>query len=297
MNVFDPHIIARIDRLELRARSIVEGFILGIHRSPYHGISTDFAEHRHYVQGDDTRHLDWKVYARSDRFYVKQYEQDTNLEARFLVDCSRSMFFKSADVAMSKFEYAATLVASLAYLLQKQRDAVGLTLFDNALRTTLPPRATFAHFRHMTDALEAATPGADTALGSALKKLGLALRRRGLVVVVSDFLDELDDFGEGLALHGVEGNEVILFRIEDPEEKAFPYRGTTLFLGMENEGRMVCDARDLRREYLAERERHIARLYDACRRHGFMMEEALTDGPLDGMLSGFLNMRAALFRR
>ena len=297
MNVFDPHIIARIDRLELRARTIVEGFMLGIHRSPYHGISTDFAEHRHYVQGDDTRHLDWKVYARSDRFYVKKYEQDTNLEARFLVDCSRSMFFKSADAAMSKFEYAATLVASLAYLLQKQRDAVGLTLFDNALRTTLPPRATFAHFRHMTDTLENATPGGDTALGNALKKLGMALRRRGLVIVVSDFLDELDDFGHGLALHAVEGNEVILFRVEDPEEKEFPYRGSTLFLGMENEGRMLCDPLDLRREYLVERERHIARLYDACRRHGFMMEEALTDQPLDGMLSGFLNMRAALFRR
>lgn len=297
MSVFDPHVIARIDRLELRARTIVEGFMLGIHRSPYHGISTDFAEHRHYVQGDDTRHLDWKVYARSDRYYVKKYEQDTNLEARFLVDASRSMFFRSADAAMSKFEYAATLAASLAYLLQKQRDAVGLTLFDAELRTTLPPRATLAHFRHMTETLEAATPGPDTAVGNVLKKLGLTMRRRGLVVVVSDFIDPLDDFGEGLALHGVEGNEVILFRVEDPEEKEFPYRGATVFLGMENEGRLVCNPLDLRRDYLAERERHVRQLYDGCRRHGFMMEEAMTDAPLDAMLSGFLNMRSALFRR
>src|SRR5262249_6251403 len=171
-----------------------------IHRSPYRGISTDFAEHRLYAQGDDTRHLDWKIYARVDRFYVKKYEQDTNLEARFLVDCSRSMSFRSDEAALSKFEYAATLTASLAYLLHRQRDAVGLTLFDSDLRTTLPPRATYANFRHLAETLEKAAPGEDTGLGSALYKVGLQGQRRGLVVVVSDFVDDLDRLGEALGL-------------------------------------------------------------------------------------------------
>jgi uncharacterized protein (DUF58 family) len=297
MNVFDPHIIARIERLELRARRLVEGYMIGIHRSPYRGISTDFAEHRHYVQGDDTRHLDWKIYARSDRFYVKKYEQDTNLEARFLVDCSRSMFFRSDGAAMTKFEYAATMTASLAYLLHKQRDAVGLTLFDSDLRTALQPRASYSHFQHLARTLEEAGPGGDTALGKTLKKLGLQIQRRGLVVVISDFLDDLTPLAEGLGLHDSEGNEVILFRVEDPAEKAFPYGGPTVFLGLENEGKLLCDPRDLRNHYLAEREAHVRGLYEACRQHGFMMEDAPTDAPLDSVLSGFLNMRAQFLHR
>ena len=212
MNIFDPHTIARIERLEIRARRLVEGYIIGIHRSPYRGISTDFAEHRHYVQGDDTRHLDWKIFARSDRYYVKKYEQDTNLEARFLLDCSKSMFFKSDEAAMSKFEYGATMIASLGYLLHKQRDAIGLTLFDTDMRTTLPPRATYSHFRHMAETMEKATPGGDTGLAKVLKKVGMQIGRRGLVVVVSDFIDDVSALGEALGLHDTEGNEVILFR-------------------------------------------------------------------------------------
>jgi uncharacterized protein (DUF58 family) len=297
VSVFDPHVIARIERLELRARRLVEGFMIGIHRSPYHGISTDFAEHRHYVQGDDTRHLDWKIYARSDRFYVKKYEQDTNLEARFLLDASRSMFFAGEGAAMSKFEYAATLVASLAYLLHRQGDAVGLVLFDDRIREFLPPGATLRHYRHLTDTLERASPGGDTALGDALKKIGSQFRRRGLVVVVSDFLDDIAPLAEGLGLHDCEGNEVILFRIEDPVERTLPFRGPSVLLGLEGEQRIRCDPRDLRGQYLAHRARHIGELHDACRQHGFMMEEAPTDAPLDGVLQGFLSTRAEVFRR
>jgi uncharacterized protein (DUF58 family) len=297
MSVFDPHVIARIERLELRARQVAEGFQIGAHRSPYRGISTDFAEHRLYAQGDDTRHLDWKIYARADRFYVKKYEQDTNLEVRFLVDGSRSMFFRSDAAALTKFDYAATLTASLAYLMYKQRDSVGLTLFDNDLREALPPRATYANFRHLTETLEKAVPGADTSLAGALKKIGLQIRRRGLVVVVSDFVDDLGRLGDALALHSEEGSEVILFRIEDPAERTFPYVGRAAFLGMESEGKLLGDARDLRSAYLAARQRHIDGLGDTCRQHGFMIEEAPTDAPLDALLAGFLDLRQNLFRR
>lgn len=271
--------------------------MIGVHRSPFRGISTDFAEHRHYVQGDDTRHLDWKIYARSDRYYVKKYQQDTNLECRFLVDCSKSMFYKSDEAALSKFDYAATLVASLAYLLHKQRDSVGLTLFDGQMRQALPPRSSYSHFQHLTGTLEKVEPGPDTDLAAAVRKLGLQISRRGMVVLVSDFLDDLDSFGEGLGLHDAEGNEVILFHIEDPAEREFPWAGPSVLLGTENEGKLLCDPRDLRNEYLAQRERHISALYQAARQHGYMMEEAATDQPLDGLLSGFLNARAELFRR
>jgi uncharacterized protein (DUF58 family) len=297
MNPFDPHIIARIEQLELRARQVVEGFMVGIHRSPYRGISTDFAEHRLYAQGDDTRHLDWKIYARVDRFYVKKYEQDTNLEARFLVDCSRSMFFRSEEAALSKYAYAATLTASLAYLLHKQRDAVGLTLFDSSLRATLPPRATYANFRLLSETLEKAAPGDDTGLASALHKIGLQGQRRGLVVVVSDFVDDLDRLGEALSLHAGKGNEVLLFRIEDPAEASFPYQGPSVLLGMEKEGKLLCDPRDLRNAYLAARQRHVQALAESCRQHGCIIEEAPTRAPLDTMFAAFLDMRLALFRR
>jgi uncharacterized protein (DUF58 family) len=297
MNPFDPRVIARIEHLELRARQVVEGFLVGVHRSPYRGISTDFAEHRLYAQGDDTRHLDWKIYARVDRFYVKKYEQDTNLEARFLVDCSRSMFFRGDGAALSKFEYAATLTASLAYLLHRQRDAVGLTLFDSDLRATLPPRATYANFLHLAETLEKAAPGDDTGLGGALRKVGLQGQRRGLVVVVSDFVDDLGRLGEALSLHAGKGNEVLLFRVEDPEERSFPYQGPTVLLGMEKEGKLLCDPRDLRTSYLAARQRHVAALAESCRQHGCLIEEAPTDAPLDTLLAGFLDMRLALFRR
>jgi uncharacterized protein (DUF58 family) len=297
MSIFDPNVIARIEQLELRARQVVEGFMVGVHRSPYRGISTDFAEHRLYAQGDDTRHLDWKIYARVDRFYVKKFEQDTNLEARFLVDCSRSMFFQSDGAALSKFDYAATLTASLAYLLHKQRDAVGLTLFDSDLRTTLPPRATYTNFRHLIATLEKASPGADTGLGSALRKIGLQSQRRGLVVVVSDFVDDLEYLGEALSLHTGKGNEVLLFRIEDPEEESFPYRGPTVFLGMEKEGKLLCDPRDLRSAYLAARQKHVQRLAELGRQHGCLIEEAPTHAPLDSLLAGFLDIRRELLRR
>jgi uncharacterized protein (DUF58 family) len=207
------------------------------------------------------------------------------------------MFFKGEAAAMSKFDYAATLVASLAWLLHKQRDAVGLTLFDSELRLQLPPRASYSHFRQVVEAMEKATPGADTGLGQVLKKVGMQIRRRGLVVVVSDFVANLAGFGEALGLHDGEGNEVVLFRIEDPDERLFPYRGAALLRGMENEGELLCDPRDLRNSYLAARERHVQALYQSCRRHGFMVEDVPTDAPLDGMLSGFLNLRSALFRR
>lgn len=296
--LFNPQIIGRIERLELKARRLVEGFMTGIHKSPYRGVSTDFAEHRHYVQGDDTRHLDWKIFARCDKFYVKKYESETNLEARFVLDTSRSMFFSSDPQFPSKFEYASLLVASLAYLVFNQHDAIGLNLFDRDVRTTFPPRASYSQYKLITDTLEKTEPGTDdTDLGNVLKKLSLQVKRRGMVVIISDFLDDVETFAEGLSLLAYRGNDVLLFRIEDPTEKDFSFTGQTVFLGMEGEGNVICDPRDLRLHYLDERERHVSELYGACRRNGFLMEEAATNAPLEDMLAGFLNFRTATGRR
>ena len=295
--VFDPKVVGRIERLDLKARRLVEGFMLGIHRSPYRGVSTDFAEHRHYVQGDDTRHIDWKIYARSDRYYVKKYEQETNMEVRFLLDCSKSMFFRGAEDRPTKFEYGATLVASLAYLLMGQHDSFGLLLFDREVKSALPPRSTYAHFKVMTDMLEKAAPGADTGLGNVIKKMGAQIRRRGMLVLVSDFVDEMKPLAEGLGLLHGKGCDVILFHVEDPWERDFPFSGQTIFRGVEGEGKLNCDPRDLRGHYLKERKRHLDELYGACRQHGYFLEETPTSEPLDNILWSFLNLREATKRR
>ena len=215
-NFFDPQVFAAVERLELRARRLVEGFMLGAHRSPFRGVSTDFAEHRLYVQGDDTRHLDWKVYARTDHFYVKRYEQDTNMEVRFLIDGSRSMFFRSDEAPLTKFAYGATLAATLAYLLLGQGDAIGMNLFDRKVRLTFPPRSTMAHFRRIVEALEKAAPGPDTGLAESLRETAMQIKRAGMVIVVSDILAPLDAFAESLGLLNFKGDEVLLFRIGLP---------------------------------------------------------------------------------
>ncbi len=290
--VFDPKAIASIDHLDIKAQRLMEGFMLGNHRSPFRGVSTDFAEHRHYVPGDDTRHLDWKVYARADRFFVKKYEQDTNLKAWMLLDCSNSMFFKSEGALMSKYEYAATLLASISYKFYKQQDAIGLMLFDKDVVSMVPPKASFSQFKLMTDTMEKAKPGKDTALGEVIKKLGMQIKQRGMVILASDFLDDIDALSEGLSMLNFEGNEVVLLHIEDPLERSFDFNGQTVFRGLEGEGKLNCNPGDVKAHYLAQREEHIAGLYHACRMQGFFIEQLETSESLESTLPGILNTRS-----
>lgn len=290
---FDPQVIGRIKNLELRSLRLVESHFTGMHKSRLLGISTEFAQHRQYVPGDDVKHLDWKVFAKTDRFYVKQYEAETNMPVTFLVDTSNSMFFKSEEAAMSKFDYAATLLAALAYMLIQQKDTFGLMLFDKTVNEVVRARGSGTHFRNCLNVLEGAKPSGHTSLYDAMFAMTSQLKQRGLVVIVSDFIDDTDRLSLALGQLSFTGQDVILFHVEDPVERDFPFSGQTIFLGLEDEGKMLCEPRDLRNAYLEERERHLEAIRQAALSFGYDVEELHTDDRMDAPLAGFLSLRLA----
>jgi uncharacterized protein (DUF58 family) len=284
---FDPRVISQVKGLDVRARRVVEGYMIGLHKSPFRGLSIEFAEHRQYSPGDDLRRLDWKVYAKSDRYVVKQQEQETNLAAQFVLDCSESMSYRGTG-PMSKYDYGATLAATMAWMLIGQQDQVGLTLFDKDIRVGIPPKGTGGHYRTLVQTMEAATPGAATMVGAALGKVGAQLKRRGLVVIISDFLDDTAPIVYGLNRLSFDGHDVMLLHLADPCERDFPFAGPSIIQGMENTGRLVCDPSDLRGVYLEARARHIEELRDACRRVQFDLWQCVTDQPLDDVITRIL---------
>ncbi|KKM07591.1 hypothetical protein LCGC14_1732430, partial [marine sediment metagenome] len=290
---FDPHVIGRIKGYELRSLKLVDSYMAGLHKSRLLGISTEFAQHRQYVPGDDTKHLDWKVYAKTDRFYVKQYEAETNMKAFFVLDTSNSMHFKSDRAAMSKFDYAATVVASLAFLLMQQKDTFGLMLFDEEVRGTLAAKGSHGHFRNMADVLADAKPGGQTDLAAALSAMGPHLKGRGVVIVLSDFLTDLEKLNMGLSQMSFGNHDVALFHVQDPMERDFPFSGHTIFIGPEDEGRLLCEPRDLRNAYLRAKRRHANELRAMALRFGYEVEPMDTDVRLDETLSKFLAERLA----
>jgi uncharacterized protein (DUF58 family) len=292
-NVFDPRVINRIKGYEVRSHRLIEGFREGMHKSRLRGMSTSFAQHRQYVPGDDTRRLDWKVFAKTERFFIKQYEAETNLCCHIVLDTSKSMFFKSDEALMTKFEYAATLVASLMYLLMDQKDSFGLVLFDRKIRAQFPTRSSASHFRNIADVLEKATPGEASELTDALGILGPQLKRKGLVLVVSDFLTNVDKLSKSLGQLSSLGQDVHLIQIEDPLERDFELSGQTNLLGSENEGQMLCEPSDLQETYLRERAEHFQQIQTAARRFGFAAEIMNTDAPLDAALAALLAARLA----
>jgi len=294
---FDPHVVSRIKGLELRSLRLVESLMVGFHKSKLRGISTDFAQHRAYVFGDDTKHLDWKVYAKTDRFFVKEYEAETNMAVTFFLDMSGSMFFQSEDAAMSKFDYGATIAATLAFLLMDQKDTFGLALFHEKVHSFLSPKGTTTHFRNMLDVMEKTEPGGKTDIGKALMTVAPRLKSRGLVIVVSDCVDESSELSRALGLMSFHGHDVVLFHIEDPIERDFPFTGQTIFKGLEDEGRLLCNPEDLRRSYLRERQLHLDGIHDVCTRFRFEMGDVQTDMRLDTALSAFLAARLARRRR
>ncbi len=291
---FDPHIIGRVKSLSLRSQRLVESLMAGMHKSRLRGISTEFAQHRQYAVGDDTRRLDWKVFARTNRLYLKEYEAETNMPVRFLLDTSQSMFFKSENAAISKFDYAATVVATLAYLLMQQKDTFGLSLFSQKVLAMLPPRGSRSHFRAVVDAFSrGATGQGETDLSNAISNIAPQCKQRGLVVIVSDLLSDTEQLALAFGQLSFLGQDVIVFHVEDPAERDFPYTGPTVFLGPEQEGKLLCEPRDFRNIYLAERRSHIDAIHSACLRFGYHLEAMPTDARLDGVLSAFLSLRQA----
>ncbi len=292
----EPRILDKITRLELRAKLVVEGFVAGMHRSPYRGASVEFAQHREYAPGDDLRFLDWKVFARTDRFYVKEFEEETNLRAVLFLDQSRSMEYAS-EGRVTKFEYAATLSASLAYLLQRQADAVGLELFAEKLETSLPPQNSRAHLGDIFKALEEAAPTGGTALGRALSAVGDRIHRKGVFILVSDLFDDVDSVLRGLKLLRHRNQDVLVFHVMDPDEVEFPFHRMTLFEGLEGLDKLLVDPRALREAYLAEVRSFQEKVRRGCLRLGVDYQRILTNQPLDVALSAWLAARADRLRR
>lgn len=294
---FDPRVIGNIKGLEFRSTRLAESFMAGMHKSRMLGISTEFAQHRQYVSGDDTKHLDWKVFAKTDRYFVKQYEAETNMSVYFLLDTSNSMFFKSDQAAMSKFEYAATAMAAMAYLLMQQKDTFGLVLFDEKVHANLSAKGSGAHYRNIISVLESAKPGGKTDINAALYALVPQLKRRGVVIVLTDFIDQVDSLALGVGQLSFRKQDVAMFHVEDPVERDFPFGGQTIFLGPEQEGRLLCEPRDLRKAYLSARMRHLQGIREICQQFRYDMEDLNTDSRLDETLVRFLQVRLAGRRR
>jgi len=244
----DPQTIARLGSLDLKARTVVEGFLAGLHRSPFKGFSVEFAEYRQYLPGDDLATLDWKVYARTDRHFVKKYEEETNLDCHILLDVSRSMAYGSGEV--TKIRYSAFLAAALAYLMNRQRDAVGLITFDDRILSLLPASARAGHLTSVLVTLERLTLGHRTDVAKPLRDLAEAIRKRGLVVVISDLLDDPARVLEGLKHFKYRGTEVIVFQVLDPAELRFPFEHAARFLDAETADEVLAVPSAVRDKYL-----------------------------------------------
>ncbi len=289
---FDPTELAKAGGLALVARRVVEGYLSGIHRSPFKGFSVEFAEHRQYYPGDEIRRIDWRAFGKTDRYFVKEYEDETNLKAMIVVDASGSMGYRGKQ-KVSKFEYAQHVAASLAYLLLGQLDAVGLLTHDDALRTMVPPKTSSKHLLQILKMLDGTKVGGETSLGEVWDRIaGQHLKRRGLVVLLSDCFDRIEPLAQALRHLRHRKHEVILFQIVAPEELDFPFKNPTKFRGMElSSGEKVVDTRRLRDDYRKNFAAHSAKLKRLAEEMRFDYRMLRTDEPVDRALGEYLAKR------
>ena len=289
----DPRVLDRIEGLDFKARLIVEGYVSGLHKSPFRGFSVEFAEHREYVPGDDVRFLDWKVFGKSDRLYVKRYEEETNLEAQLVVDVSESMGYGSEEGRHTKLDYARWAAAALAYLITQQQDAVGLVLFDDQVRKSLPTGSNPLHLKNVFAALDGAAPSGRTGVGRALRDVAEVLRRRGLVLLFSDLLDDPHEILEGLKQVRHRGHEMVLFHVLDHDEITFPFERLTRFEGLEETLQVVADPAALRTAYLGEVTAFQKQMRRACQANRIDYVTLDTSESLGVALAAYLAKRAA----
>jgi uncharacterized protein (DUF58 family) len=290
-----PEAIKRIARLDLRARHVVEGFLSGLHRSPYFGQSIEFRQHRQYTYGDDLRYVDWKVWAKQDRYYVKQFEEDTNLRCTLLCDVSGSMQYGGGP--MNKYEYGCTVAVSLAYLLLRQQDAVGCVAFDDAARMTVPLRTKRNHLDSIIQALELSSPRQKTDLYQTLRNVAESSPRRGLMVLVSDLLVDRPGLFRGLRLLRSRGHDVMVFHVMDDDELDFPFNGPTRFEGLELPEQLRCNPRALREGYLKALGVYLEEVRRGCSRHNVDYALLRTSQPLDAALSAYLSNRLGMHHK
>jgi uncharacterized protein (DUF58 family) len=292
----DPKILAKIEGLQLRARLIVEGYVSGLHRSPFRGFSIEFAEHREYAPGDDLRYVDWKVFGRTDKVYLKQFEEETNQICYLLLDTSESMRYRSEGAAMSKLHYAQSAAAALAYLILQQQDSVGVVTFDREVRAMVRPSSNPSHMKEILHVIEESVPERKTATGPIFHDLAERFKKRGIVVILSDLFDDVESMTAGLKHFRHRRHEVILLHVLDPAEVEFRFQQVTLFRGLEQLPEVLVEPRALRQAYLREMEGFVRRLKQGCRRHRIDYVPMRTDRSLDLALSSYLSSRMTRVR-
>lgn len=286
----DPHTLARIKDLELQARTIIEGLVSGTHKSPFQGVSVEFAEHREYVPGDDIRHIDWKLYGKSDKFFLKRYEQETNLVCNLVLDTSESMKYKSGDT--SKLLYASRVAAALAYLIIHQQDNVGMVFFEDKIRYQVQPSSQPSHLKQILHLLAVCQPAnVQSRVGKVLHELADRFRKRSLVILISDCFDEVADIVEGLRHLRYKRHEVVVFHILDGAEIDFDFRDVTLFKGLEQYPELLADPRGLRQAYQQAFGGYLKEMLVGCRSINVDYQQIRTDQPIDLVLSSYLASR------
>ena len=289
-DVLTPADLQKISNLQLFARQVVEGFCTGLHRSPHKGFSVEFKQHRQYVPGDEIRHIDWRVFGRSDRFYIREYEEETNLRATLLLDLSGSMAYGQG--AVTKYQYAVRLAACLAYLMLGQQDSVGMVTFDSKIRRYIPPRSRVSHLQVLMDELQKSKPGGETELGRVFHDLVPKLHRRGVLVIISDLFGDVSELLRALAHFRHAHHEIVVFQIWDRDELDFPFKSWTQFEGLEpSGGKHMLDPVLLREAYLANLAKFRDELSRGCNRHKIDLVPFTTDQPYSEALAAYLSRR------
>ena len=288
----NPEVINKIDNLFLRARLVVEGFIIGMHKSPYHGFSVEFSEHRPYGYGDEIKYIDWKLWGKTDRFYIKQFEEETNLKCHLILDKSSSMDFSSTNI--TKFDYSKSLAAALTYLMIKQQDAIGLTTFDEKIDISITPKSKMSHLNLLLKTMHNAKPGGETNVSLLLHTLAESIQKRGLIILISDLLDNQEDVVKGLRHFRYKGHEVIIFHIIDPKEKDLNYNQNINFIDLENDKNIITDSRLIRKKY-NKAFKDFCNYYDLqCSRNKIDYVQISTEDSLDKSLMQYLIKRSQI---
>jgi len=291
-NYLDPQVLQKLGDLELIAREVVEGLRVGTHRSQLRGFSTEFAHHRQYAPGDAIRSIDWRVYGRTERYYTKLYEAETNFDCYLLIDASASMSYASGSV--SKLEYAKFLAASLAYIVLKQRDSVGLSIFDSEVRSHLPPRSTMGIILQIDQLLQGIKPTPRTSIAKQLHDIALMIKRRSFVVVISDLLSDVDDILGGLEHLRFDGHNVVVLHTLDPYELEFPFKGAWCFEGLEEEEPLTTQAERIREDYLSSFNQYLQAIREGCVASQIDYTTVDTSLPLDRVLNEFFFRRQTM---
>ena len=288
-----PDIISNIASLSLKARLLVEGLIVGMHKSPYHGFSVEFSEHRSYNRGDEIRNIDWKIWGKTDKYFVKEYEEETNLLAHIILDQSNSMSYTSKDI--TKLEYAKILSASLAYLMLKQQDGVGLTLFDSKIRALIEPKSKSNHIKSLFSIMEGITPGPDTKIGDILHISAESIKKKGLVVIISDFLDDIQSIISGIKHYRYKGHEVILFHILDEQELKLNFNERTQFVDLETKETITTDPWHIKKDYREGIQAFCSALKNSCRKNKVDYNLLCTNQPIEIALFDYLLKRKKMY--